>query len=394
MQFSKFLPNRSRKFRFPFWISVCFAVFSFWTITSSEANPESSRTFFSSGKTQLRNQSPNPVESEGDADQNQRSTKFPGTKNRSKILSIADRAALTFRSMIKQILWVAAPIAAFALVFHFLETFVLQRLVERFGWNAALWTGWIGTPIHESSHALLCIVFQHKIEKMALFQPDLQERRLGFVRHTYTKGKLWQEIGNFFIGLAPLAGGTLTLLLFSWMLYPQLVQPFLTVPSSPAATAQVPETNQTTPERKDGKLDSIDKSNADDSTDSKIGFTDLSLTVAGQFGELFTVSNLVSWRFWLFLYLVTCVTVHMAPSSSDYQGAKQGGLILFGFWLAAHLVHGLLGLSMESWGGFFWPLWFHSLGVLVLATGLGLLVMGMVFLVTEAWDIAFRRNPS
>ena len=74
---------------------------------------------------------------------------------------------------IKLLAILLAPFALFAIVIHLLERLIQTRLAERFGWNSVLCTGWLGTPIHELSHALMCRVFHHKIDEIALFEPCL-----------------------------------------------------------------------------------------------------------------------------------------------------------------------------------------------------------------------------
>ncbi|WP_298941364.1 hypothetical protein [uncultured Psychromonas sp.] len=111
-----------------------------------------------------------------------------------------------------------------------LTLFVLQRLV--FLLSAKILDGkviylsaWIGTPIHELSHALFCFIFGHKIQKMVLFNPD-KRGTLGYVTHSYNNRNLWQVMGNFFIGIAPLFGGLLGLYLVTWLLLDDAVNFF------------------------------------------------------------------------------------------------------------------------------------------------------------------------
>jgi hypothetical protein len=84
-----------------------------------------------------------------------------------------------------------------------------------FGYQAILLTGWIGTPIHELSHAFFCVIFGHKIEKISLFSPEPETGVLGYVFHSYNPESLFQRVGCLFIGFAPLAGNGL-LAYFLW----------------------------------------------------------------------------------------------------------------------------------------------------------------------------------
>jgi len=231
-------------------------------------------------------------------------------------------------------------------------------LIQRFGWQAALWTGWIGTPIHEASHVVMCWLFGHEIESVALFAPDMREGRLGYVRHTYHRGSWWQEAGNLFIGIAPLFGGAVVLLLVTWALYPQLVQAFLTLPADRFA----------------------------DLDGAKIGDMAVSAT-----NLLVATFHPLSLKFWLYLYLVLCITLHAAPSSSDYRGALKGGGILFVAWLAINIAHAVFGLSVLDWFPVFESLWALLLVLLALAAVVALSVAGMIYVVTLVWD-QFRRT--
>ncbi len=107
---------------------------------------------------------------------------------------------------------VLLPMAFFAIAVHWLEHFIQSRLATRFGWRSVLVTGWLGTPIHELSHAAMCLLFRHRIDEIQLFDPDVREGRLGYVRHSYRKGNWFEEAGNVLIGTAPLIGGSVVLM--------------------------------------------------------------------------------------------------------------------------------------------------------------------------------------
>ncbi|MCP4079441.1 MAG: hypothetical protein P8J91_04005 [Pirellulaceae bacterium] len=249
-----------------------------------------------------------------------------------------------------------APLVFFTWVIHLLEWLMQQRLARRFGWNSVMLTGWLGTPIHELSHALMCAIFQHKIVDMALFKPDKKAGRLGYVTHTYTRGNRYQEIGTFFIGIAPLLGGTAILLLLLMIFFPETGRAalFSPLPDLPLW------------EQVEAALKSL-------------------------FSGLFRPSHLATFRLWLFLYLVICVGSHMAPSMSDYEGAKKGGiLVLLGLTIASLLL-AMFGPSAASTLSFLKPALVPIITAMIAVITLVGIATLFVFILTEIYDLIRRR---
>ncbi len=206
---------------------------------------------------------------------------------------------------------VLLPFVLFALIVHRIERFVQIHLAERFGWKSVLWTGWLGTPIHELSHAFFCKVFQHRIDEMQLFEPDLKSGRLGYVKHSYRKKNWYQEIGNVFIGVAPLFGGTIALMVLLMIFYDDVLVEIATILRDRPADQSV--------------------------WDATVDATGNALL------GIFQWSNLATARFWVFAYLLLCVGNHMAPSKSDYSGAMRGS------WMLALIIFGaVFVLSLAS----------------------------------------------
>jgi len=248
-----------------------------------------------------------------------------------------------------QLLLIAlAPLIFFTWVIHVLERLMQQRLARRFGWNAVMITGWLGTPIHELSHALMCAVFQHDIVDMKLFEPDRKNGRLGYVTHTYQKGNWYQEIGSFFIGVAPLLGGTAVLLVLLMIFFPETGRSALF-----SATTEQPLWPQ-------------------------VGESLKNLA----FG-LFQGTHLISIRLWLFLYLVVCVGSHMAPSWSDYEGGTKGGLMLLVLLLVSSLVVALLGPDTGTLAVIVKPAVVPIITVMIAVIALCSIATLIVYLVTE-----------
>ena len=66
----------------------------------------------------------------------------------------------------------------------------------------------VGTPVHELGHALMCILFAHRITDMKLLKaPSSRSRTLGYVEHKYNRKNLWAVFGNLFISFGPIFSG-------------------------------------------------------------------------------------------------------------------------------------------------------------------------------------------
>ena len=107
--------------------------------------------------------------------------------------------------------------------------------------------------------------------------------------------------------------------------------------------------------------------------------------------HLITRENLLSWRLWVFLYLALCVGSHLAPSGSDYQGAKWGALLLVGLLWVFNLIFltcgGTAGWLISSAAPYCGP----ALGLLALCVVLCGVATLMVWLVTQGLDLALGR---
>ncbi len=255
-----------------------------------------------------------------------------------------------------QLVFIAGPFFLLGLLLHHLEGAVQGRLSRRFGWKSVLWTGWFGTPIHELSHALFCVLFRHRIDEIALFRPDPALGRLGHVSHTYDPKSRFQVAGNFFIGTAPFLGGALALYGLLWLFDPQTARRALSGEGLASALAG-------------GNLLAAGRALWDQTS--------------GVLSGVVTLSHLSSLPFWLFLYLVLCVGSHVAPSGTDYRGAGEGGAVL----LAALVHFNVLFLALGGRPGAVTAASSSVLGpalaLFVLCAVLCLLAAGVVLLLTD-----------
>ncbi len=206
-------------------------------------------------------------------------------------------------------------------VLSVLQTFTQKQYYQSIGWLGILWTAWIGTPIHELSHYLVAKLFFHRIDSVSLFKPNHQSGKLGEVLHSYNPRNWFQQIGNFFIGAAPLLGGVLVLwLLFIWLL-----------PNSAEVRQAI----------------------------SQLQLNVASLTSI--FKTLFSSTNLHNPRFWLFIYLSFAVASHLAPSPVDQKSMWRGLVWLIALLLIinsmAELLHRPLVISVSP-GFLTWLFWY------------------------------------
>lgn len=80
-------------------------------------------------------------------------------------------------------------------------------------------TSIIGTPVHEMGHAIMCLIFGHKIIKMRLWSPS-RDGTLGYVEHAYNKKNPYMVLGNLFIGTGPIFSGLLFTFLIMFICFP------------------------------------------------------------------------------------------------------------------------------------------------------------------------------
>jgi len=165
-----------------------------------------------------------------------------------------------------------------------------KNYYKTLGWKGILWTAWLGTPIHELGHAFFAKLFRHKINNITIFQPDEVSGNLGHVDHSYNTRSLYQKVGNFFVGAAPMIWGSIILTAFLYLFVPNGKDIFQPLADSNGSIS--------------GLLTQIPKT--------------LKL--------FFAIENISIWNFWLFFYLSLCIASHMAPSKADQKNMWKGFL--------------------------------------------------------------------
>lgn len=165
-------------------------------------------------------------------------------------------------------------------------------------------TGALGTPVHELSHAVMCLLFRHRIRKICLFAPNSETGTLGYVEHVYQKNNLYHRVGNFFIGIAPMLGGSLLMIVLVRFLLPETYS----------------EMQASFPTLGDGAFSPFELST----------YPVLFSAMGGVLAALFAPANFARPVFWVFFLLAVMIAMHLDISPADLATAKVG----FGFFAA------------------------------------------------------------
>lgn len=225
-------------------------------------------------------------------------------------------------------------------------------------------TGIIGTPVHELSHALMCILFGHKIVEMKLFQIDEETGVLGYVNHSYNPRNIYHRMGNYFIGVAPIVGGTA-------LIY--LVIRFL-----------LPATYTDTSNALNELVVAMEGAS----------FGEMLSSILSAFGKMFLAffSDISTWKWWVFIVFAFCIALHMNLSGADIKGAASALPILILVLVAVNFIVYWIGSgAYEAMVGGMATVGCYLIGVLVLSLMLSVLTLIVGLLVRGITGLFKRR---
>ncbi|WP_368489769.1 hypothetical protein [Clostridium sp. BJN0013] len=202
-------------------------------------------------------------------------------------------------------------ITLIGLLLEILRNNSIRNFQRSFGNKALMVTGFIGVPIHELSHAIFALLFRHKINKIKLLQKPDVYGVMGYVQHSYNKGSIYQQIGNFFIGVAPIFRGVFSIILLMRITIPEAYEKFISI--------LIKSLNITV----------INKSTME--------------IIINSYGELiriiFSVKNFQDIYFYIFLFIAICISSHMSLSIADIKGASRGLMAIFSILLVFNLLN-------------------------------------------------------
>jgi hypothetical protein len=198
-----------------------------------------------------------------------------------------------------------------------LEKYSNKFLFKAFGPRGVLATAWIGTPIHELGHLLQCFIWGHRVTRVKFLQLNNPNGVLGYVEHQYNPGSMYQQIGNFFIGMGPIFSGIGSLIFGMYLL--------------------VPESYQTFREYID-----LHVTSAVQNRNYLMVLGNAVLVITKSF---FTFKNLLNPLFWIFLLLAICISSHIALSKADIKGSTKGLFMIFFALFVINIVSGFFGID-------------------------------------------------
>jgi hypothetical protein len=158
-----------------------------------------------------------------------------------------------------------------------------------------LFFGWLGTMIHEIAHLLAAVVFGHHVTEFRPFTLDPRAAVRGSVSTQPNYGSLYQYIGLFFIGIAPVVFGTLVIYFAMFLLFhSQMSELWRMIDRRSALTG--PSVNS------------------------------ILSSVLAFLGFVFSPRRLLDWRLYLFLYIAFSVGSSIRLSHADVAVAWPGCL--------------------------------------------------------------------
>ena len=175
-------------------------------------------------------------------------------------------------------------------------------------------TSIIGTPVHELGHAIMCLIFGHRITELRLWQPRSADGTLGYVNHTYNAKNVYHVIGNLFIGIGPIFSGLLVLGLCLYYAFPASFASYTTNISGLLNTSATP-------------LDMLG----------------VGLCIIPNMAVEFTSSTFPIWGRILLVIVMLSVSLHINLSPADMKGALSAIPLYMLLILIIAIISGLLG---------------------------------------------------
>lgn len=226
-----------------------------------------------------------------------------------------------FKMSFIEILYLIGVILIAGFILGIMERISNDFMQRVFGRKGVMITAWLGTPVHEIGHALMCLIFRHNITEIKLLNTKNDTEVLGYVRHSYNPNSLYQRIGNLFIGLGPIFSGTISLIAALYLLLPKSFNIYKTY-----------------------LVQGINSDKIDKNLLGSVFHAGTTLTKS-----IFTAHNISNINFWVFLVIAICIASHIALSKADMIGAKDGLIVLFVLIFVVNIIMGYFSINTANY---------------------------------------------
>jgi len=235
-----------------------------------------------------------------------------------------------------QLLILLGPLLLLAIFMHFIARWSENLSYKLFGRTIYLYVfGWLGTSVHEIGHALFALLFGHKITDMVLFSPNATTGTLGYVSHSYNKKSIYQNIGNFFIGIGPILFGSIVLYIATLCVYQSNIAQHSVAIS----------------------IDSVSNVTNLQATIMQVGSS-----IYRYFKMVVTGANMTWWRIVILTYLLYSIGSSITLSRPDIIGTAKGFIyfviVLLIFNVATLWIGNFMVVVFAKIGSFFSVLYF------------------------------------
>lgn len=204
--------------------------------------------------------------------------------------------------------------------FGFLLKWIGEQSLAHYTYGSKLFNfmSFIGTPVHEFGHFIMCKIFRYQVEEVIWYQKPNNSGTLGYVNFSYNPGSMYQRIGKFFVGVGPLFSGPVAIFLLLYFLLPDAYHAISTHIGMISTTWSLHTFEQ---------------------------ILQLSWTFLV---ALFNVHNALSWQFYIFIVLACSIAVHIRLSKSDLESATSGIVAITVLLLLLNIVSQFFHLSLSN----------------------------------------------
>lgn len=208
------------------------------------------------------------------------------------------------------------------IVIGLMENMSNHYLQRTFGYGGIVATG-LGTVIHELSHLIFAVIGCMHIEEVKLFRPikGKKDGVLGYVNYRYNQKNYYHKMFLVLVGIAPIIGGTITILISLKLLLPTMYTSL---------------------------IENISNINTSLSVLNMELWKEVFCVVIDFIQKLFVTENFKNISFWLFICIVLSISSHMSLSGADIKGAIKGIPALFIVCICINLLMSIFGIAIFS----------------------------------------------